>query len=145
MLLNILTILSLVLLAQSHNNERAKPTTKPSSAPCYSRTVQQVRDLYSRWNIALQSKDSQIAAAEYWDDSILLPTISNVIRNNKDLKIEYFNEFLKKNPYGTVVEDFIDNKGCNYVQVRTISVSICAVIFFLTLFLNSIMASMTSC
>lgn len=71
----------------------------------------------------LQTLNSSKVANEYWDDSILLPTLSNVILYNRDLKITYFNDFLKKKPYGTVIEDFIDNKGCNYVQV-TIDLSI---------------------
>jgi hypothetical protein len=56
-------------------------------------------------------------ADQYWPQSALLPTISNTIRYNRKLKIAYFDDFLKKKPYGTVLEDYIDNKGCNYVQV----------------------------
>ena len=72
----------------------------------------------------LQTLDSSKVADEYWDDSILLPTLSNVIRFNKELKMGYFEEFLKKKPYGTVVQDFIHNKGCNYVQVKSCSTAI---------------------
>eukprot|EP01035_Chromulina_nebulosa_P029759 gene29759-39471_t len=82
---------------------------------CYTRTPEQVRALYTRWNSMLQTLDSSKVADEYWDDSVLLPTVSNVIRFNRALKVEYFDDFLKKKPSGVIVEDFVDNKGCNYV------------------------------
>ena len=85
---------------------------------CYTRTPEQVRALYTRWNSMLQTSDSSKVADEYWDDSVLLPTVSNVIRFNRALKVEYFDEFLKKKPSGVIVEDFVDNKGCNYVVVK---------------------------
>ena len=66
----------------------------------------------------LQTLDSSKVADEYWDDSVLLPTVSNVIRFNRALKVEYFDDFLKKKPSGVIVEDFVDNKGCNYVVVK---------------------------
>ena len=123
-----LSTIVLCLLAAVHadhksskKNPTIKPTTanpSPASSLCKSRTLDQVRELYSHWNSALQTRDSNIVAAEYWDDSILLPTISNSIRYNKASKIEYFKDFLKKKPYGTVTEDFIDNTACNYVQVN---------------------------
>ena len=84
---------------------------------CYSLTEKEVRDLYARWNAALQTRKSATVADQYWPQSALLPTISNTIRYNRKLKIAYFDDFLKKKPYGTVLEDYIDNKGCNYVQV----------------------------
>jgi hypothetical protein len=85
---------------------------------CYSLTEKEVRALYKRWNAALQSRNSATVADEYWPQSVLLPTISNTIRYNRKLKLAYFDDFLKKKPYGTVLEDYIDNKGlCNYAQV----------------------------
>ena len=128
-LLKLSTIVLCLLAAvhADHKSSKKNPTIKPtannpspaSSLLCKSRTLDQVRELYSHWNSALQTRDSDIVAAEYWDDSILLPTISNSIRYNKASKIEYFKDFLKKKPYGTVTEDFIDNTACNYVQVNT--------------------------
>jgi hypothetical protein len=84
---------------------------------CYSLTEDEVRALYARWNAALQTRKSATVADQYWPQSALLPTISNTIRYNRKLKLDYFDDFLKKKPYGTVLEDYIDNKGCNYVQV----------------------------
>ena len=85
---------------------------------CYSLTEKEVRALYKRWNAALQSRNSATVADEYWPQSVLLPTISSTIRHNRKLKLAYFDDFLKKKPYGTVLEDYIDNKGlCNYAQV----------------------------
>ena len=88
-----------------------------ANAKCFSLTDDEVRALYARWNAALQSRKSATVADQYWPQSALLPTISNTIRYNRKLKIAYFDDFLKKKPYGTVLKDYIDNKGCNYVHV----------------------------
>ena len=106
----LLTAVVFFFLACVHAN--AKKTE------CYSLTDDEVRALYARWNAALQSRKSATVADQYWPQSALLPTISNTIRYNRKLKIAYFDDFLKKKPYGTVLEDYIDNKGlCNYAQV----------------------------
>ena len=103
----LLTAVVFFFLACVHAN--AKKTE------CYSLTDDEVRALYARWNAALQSRKSATVADQYWPQSALLPTISNTIRYNTKLKLAYFDDFLKKKPYGTVLEDYIDNKGCNYL------------------------------
>ena len=108
----LLTAVVFFFLACVHANAKETEETE-----CYSLTEKEVRDLYKRWNAALQSRNSATVADEYWPQSVLLPTISNTIRHNRKLKLAYFDDFLKKKPYGTVLEDYIDNKGCNYVQV----------------------------
>ena len=47
-------------------------------------TKEQVRDLFSLWNDALQTGDSAKVAARYARKAVLLPTVSDVPRTDAD-------------------------------------------------------------
>ena len=62
-----------------------------------------VAALFERWNVALASLDASRVAALYWDDAVLLPTVSNLPRTDKAAITDYFEHFLQRFPRGTVV------------------------------------------
>ncbi len=86
---------------QKHNTQKCKKISDKG-----------VHNLFLRWNNALLTLDSEEVADEYWSDATLVPTVSNVVRDDKKSKIEYFDEFLLKKPSGTIVEPHI-HVGCN--------------------------------
>ena len=50
----------------------------------------------------------------YWNDAILLPTLSDEIRDNNETMLDYFEHFLEKKPQGNITEYFVQ-QGCNEV------------------------------
>lgn len=62
-----------------------------------------VAALFAKWNLALASLDAAQVAALYWDDAVLLPTVSNIPRTDTASITDYFEHFLKKFPRGTIV------------------------------------------
>ena len=61
-----------------------------------------IAQLFDRWNAALQTGDPQTVAALYAPDAILLPTVSNKVRRSPAEIEDYFVQFLKKRPRGTI-------------------------------------------
>ena len=55
-------------------------------------------------------------ANQYWPESILLPTLSDVPRLDFDGKHEYFVEFLEKQPFATLITKYIVSDTCNIAQ-----------------------------
>ena len=74
-----------------------------------------VASLFDRWNNSLKTHDSEKVAANYADDAVLLPTISNKPRTNHEEIKDYFNNFLKMDPNG-VINKRIIKIGCNLAQ-----------------------------
>jgi uncharacterized protein (TIGR02246 family) len=75
-------------------------TTPPSH--CATLNKQQAKILFERWNNTLQTGDSRKVAANYTSDAVLLPTLSNQPRTDLAGKLDYFNTFLRKKPFGTL-------------------------------------------
>lgn len=67
----------------------------------------QVSSLFHRWNEDLASGDPKQVVENYADESILLPTLSNLPRRTAEEKQDYFVHFLEKKPSGTVDERMI--------------------------------------
>jgi len=67
---------------------------------------------FKRWNDALKSKDYEKVASLYsTTDLSFLPTVSaELVRDGPTTK-EYFAEFLKKHPVGTITEDVVQAFG----------------------------------
>ena len=70
-------------------------------------TKEQVRDLFSLWNDALQTGDSAKVAARYARKAVLLPTVSDVPRTDADSIKDYFDTFLQLKPDGTIEESLV--------------------------------------
>lgn len=66
----------------------------------------EVRALFSLWNNALATGDSRLVASRYAVNTgaVLLPTVSDVPRNDFDSIKDYFDAFLLKEPQGEILE-----------------------------------------
>ncbi|MGN9755972.1 SgcJ/EcaC family oxidoreductase [Streptomyces sp. SD31] len=83
--------------------EAAKPTKK------------QVTALFDEWNAALKTQDPQKVADLYWDDAVLLPTLSNQVRADRDSRVDYFEHFLANKPVGKKIATHINVLDSNSV------------------------------
>ncbi|MGW0755941.1 SgcJ/EcaC family oxidoreductase [Streptomyces sp. NPDC002814] len=73
---------------------------KPSKA--------QVASLFDTWNAALQTGDAQKVADLYAEDAVLLPTVSNKIRTDREGRVDYFEHFLENKPVGTKIQTVVN-------------------------------------
>ena len=77
----------------------AQGAARPSS--------QEIAGLFDQWNTALKG-DAQGVADLYAEDAVLLPTLSDDVRSNREEIKEYFVEdFLPKKPSGTITESHV--------------------------------------
>lgn len=75
--------------------------------------------LFSNWNDAIQTGDPDKVTAMYAEDAVLLPTVSNQVRHNPAEIRDYFVSFLAKSPSGEINEanprqltdDLVSNTG----------------------------------
>ena len=78
---------------------------------------QDIMQLFSNWNAALQTGDPDQVTALYADDAVLLPTVSNQVRHNHAEIRDYFVNFLAKQPQGVIDEsntrDLADDLASN--------------------------------
>lgn len=65
---------------------------------------QLAQELFVKWNETLQTKDKQKVAEMYGDDATFLPTLNGELKIGISGAIEYFEHFLQKDPFGTIVE-----------------------------------------
>ncbi len=74
-------------------------------------TKQEVRNLFELWNDALKTGSPETVAKRYAKDGVLLPTLSDVPRNDFEGIKDYFVHFLEKKPTGKILEGeiFIGN------------------------------------
>ena len=71
-------------------------------------TKKQVAALFDQWNAALKTQDPETVADLYWDDAVLLPTLSNQVRADRESRIDYFEHFLANKPVGKKIETHIN-------------------------------------
>lgn len=64
----------------------------------------EIESLFDEWNNALKQGDAKKVTALYADNAILLPTVSNTVRHNKEEIENYFIEFLRLGPSGKIDE-----------------------------------------
>lgn len=96
---------------RNHGAPIDTPTANESCA-CAPSSERLAQELFERWNMALQTGDHNAVAQLYWEDAILLPTVSNVPRVNHAEIADYFHHFLESKPYGTVISRNL-KQGCN--------------------------------
>ena len=63
-----------------------------------------ITSLFDEWNSAIQTGNPKSVAVLYADTAILLPTMSNKVRHNRDEIEDYFVQFLAKGPEGKIDE-----------------------------------------
>jgi uncharacterized protein (TIGR02246 family) len=76
---------------------------------------EEVRNLFYLWNDALATGDSALVAKRYAKKGVLLPTVSDVPRDDFDSIQNYFDSFLLKKPQGEILESFV-LIGTNWCQ-----------------------------
>ncbi|MEC9250035.1 MAG: SgcJ/EcaC family oxidoreductase [Pseudomonadota bacterium] len=65
-------------------------------------TRETIAALFDRWNDTLKSGDPKQVVANYAEESILLPTVSNTPRLTPAEKEDYFVHFLQSQPSGEI-------------------------------------------
>lgn len=64
------------------------------------------KELFQKWNNALQTNNKEEVAKLYTDDDAFLPTLSKDFKKGVDGTENYFEHFLKKNPFVKItIED----------------------------------------
>lgn len=82
------------------------------TAQCVAVDSATIEGLFTRWNESLATLDPDKVAANYWEDGVLLPTVSNDMRTSRPEIKDYFTKFLTMKPQGTIDERVI-KLGCN--------------------------------
>eukprot|EP00574_Skeletonema_japonicum_P008877 CAMPEP_0201736784 /NCGR_PEP_ID=MMETSP0593-20130828/40585_1 /ASSEMBLY_ACC=CAM_ASM_000672 /TAXON_ID=267983 /ORGANISM="Skeletonema japonicum, Strain CCMP2506" /LENGTH=595 /DNA_ID=CAMNT_0048230623 /DNA_START=35 /DNA_END=1822 /DNA_ORIENTATION=- len=96
----------------NHHHSSVMPEGIVTAEPI---TKEEVRSLFGLWNDALASKDPEQVAKRYSKESVLLPTVSDVPRNDYLGKVDYFTNFLKLEPQGEILDGNII-VGTNWAQ-----------------------------
>ena len=107
-----LRVLIVLLVACSS----AMAAVKENQKQCYKLKDADVRSLFQKWNDSLKTTPETVLT-NYWEQSILLPTLSAISRTDNAGKLAYFGEFLLKKPSAVIVEDYIVN-NCGSSQYR---------------------------
>jgi uncharacterized protein (TIGR02246 family) len=81
-------------------------------AHCAPINQRDVAMFFEQWDQALATGDPKKVVARYAKDAVLLPTLSEMPRKNHAEIADYFVEFLKKHPRGTIDSRTI-RIGCN--------------------------------
>lgn len=68
-------------------------------------TENEIHPLFEEWNASLQTGLPERVADLYESNAILLPTVSNQVRHNREEIIDYFVHFLAKGPKGKIDEE----------------------------------------
>jgi uncharacterized protein (TIGR02246 family) len=77
-------------------------TQVPRAEKCKPASEKKIAALFDRWNASLHTGDPHKVVANYAEDSILLPTLSNLPRLTPESKEEYFEHFLADEPSGVI-------------------------------------------
>lgn len=64
----------------------------------------EIAALFDAWNASLATGKPEKVADMYWDEAVLLPTVSNQVRTTRESRIAYFTDFLKLKPQGVIDE-----------------------------------------
>jgi len=73
--------------------------------------------LFETWNKALQSANPENVVNLYSKNSVLLATLENEPLDTRTKKIHYFEEFLLKNPVGTLIKTYLNlNTNTPYID-----------------------------
>ncbi|MGZ5787374.1 MAG: SgcJ/EcaC family oxidoreductase [Ramlibacter sp.] len=96
-------VLAISVLALSGCAVHVGPSNDgPRREPCKQTSDEEIAALFDRWNASLQTGDPALVAANYAEDSILLPTVSNEPRLTNAEREDYFQHFLVDQPTGKI-------------------------------------------
>jgi len=96
----------------SHHHSSVMPEGIDIATPI---KKEEVQNLFHLWNDALATGDSSLVAARYASNGVLLPTVSDIPRDNNAKIVNYFDAFLQKQPQGEILESFV-TIGTNWCQ-----------------------------
>lgn len=96
----------------SHHHSSVMPEGISIATPI---KEEEVKNLFHLWNDALATGDSSLVASRYAKNGVLLPTVSDVPRDNAAKITNYFDAFLLKKPQGVILESFVEI-GTNWCQ-----------------------------
>lgn len=74
----------------------------PRTEKCKPISERKIAALFDRWNESLETLDPHKVAANYAEDAILLPTVSNQPKLTQAEREEYFEQFLLDEPSGKI-------------------------------------------
>lgn len=86
-----------------------------TAATCAATSTQEIAGLFDRWNTSLATLSPDKVVANYAQDGVLLPTVSNKPRTNHAEMRDYFVKFLAAKPQGVINTRTI-KIGCNLAQ-----------------------------
>ena len=97
-------------------NDQANPYVSPPQPI----TEDEVRQLFYKWDDALATGNVRLVAYRYSDDPILLATVSDIPRTDFESIKDYFNNFLKFQPRGKIIEGKIKiyDQGVDAPQIH---------------------------
>jgi uncharacterized protein (TIGR02246 family) len=101
-LLALVAALALAACASTPENPGKTYTHVPRTEKCKPTSEKKIAALFERWNDSLQTGDPHKVVANYAEDAILLPTVSNQPRLTPAEKEEYFEHFLLNEPSGVI-------------------------------------------
>lgn len=99
----------MISCSQHPRSPPSRPPTPPIhplsrlTQKCSNATETDIAALFDKWNDALQTGNPEEVNARYADTAVLLPTLSNTPRTDSAGRIAYFEDFLLKKPFGTIL------------------------------------------
>ncbi|WP_375054938.1 DUF4440 domain-containing protein [Zobellella sp. DQSA1] len=108
-LMGIVVVSAVLAGCAADGGRQAQSVPEPE---CHYPTEPEIAALFERWNQSLLSGDPALVVANYAEDSILLPTVSNLPRLTPAEKEDYFAHFLEDRPSGRIDLRQIE-LGCN--------------------------------
>jgi uncharacterized protein (TIGR02246 family) len=105
-------ILALAGCSTSPSTPPNPPLSNAPMASCKVSSQAEIAALFERWNKTLISGEPKQVLSNYAEDSVLLPTMSNVPRLTPAAKQDYFEHFLLDRPSGKIDSRTIQ-LGCN--------------------------------
>ena len=90
----------------------SQTTASARTESCKATSEAEIAGLFERWNRSLLTGNAQQVVANYAQQSILLPTVSNQPRLTPAEKLDYFQHFLENSPSGKIDLRVIE-LGCN--------------------------------
>lgn len=106
------SIITVVLLSSLLVASAIMAMSSSRHIACVKTNPQEIAALFDRWNNSLKTRNPVKVNANYSDNAILLATISNKPRVNSAERIDYFKDFLTKQPVGKIDSRTI-KIGCN--------------------------------
>lgn len=102
-----LALTAAVTLTACTSAKASTPAATPAAAPALP-SEQEIAALFPVWNAALATGDPEKVADLYAPEAVLLPTVSNQVRTDRDAIADYFVKFLKSKPQGKIDQEHID-------------------------------------